>query len=197
MNSTVKTDKDIDFHAQWATGIVMQYKDDSGNLKTVKFTKEQVGDVLQVRDPLFSQLLEPYKSYAKTPDRIIQFIDGESAIKSVGEHCFSGFVHLKNVVLPVVETGKNYAFSSNSSLENLYICNLTGINNTTFYACSLLDYIDINSSTHYSISNIKDSSDPEYKEGQIVVPRNFPTAGQVSICVGRITKISRDDITVL
>lgn len=96
---------DLDLYAQWETGIIMQYIDDNGDLKTVKFTKEQIGDVLQVRDPMFNQLLEPYKSYAKTNDRIVQFIDGERVIKSVGECSFRGMKNLKNVVLPAVENG--------------------------------------------------------------------------------------------
>lgn len=197
INSTIHTDKDIDLYAQWETGIIMQYKDDNGDLKTVKFTKEQVGDVLQVRDPLFPQLLEPYKSYAKTPDRIIQFIDGEGVIPSVGEMCFYQFLNLKNVILPNAITTSTYPFAYDSNLENVNMKNLTGISNGTFAYTSKLTYINIDSSSHYTISNIKNRFDPEYKEGQIIVPNSFETNGQPSFFVTPITKIDRDDILVI
>lgn len=74
--------------------------------------------------------------------------------------------------------------------------NLTAISILTFSSTPKLSYIEVNSTTHHSISNIKNKLDPEYKEGQIIVPNSFETNGQPSFVVTPITKIDRDDILI-
>lgn len=197
INDELIKHNDYQIYAQWYSGILMIYRDESGQTKVHKFNINDLPTPFRITDYLspFS-LVEPFNTIlGGDKSRLLGFIDSNGEIKTITERCVNQCPNIEQIYLPGVTNWELYCFSGNSSLKNLTITNMPDIGNSTFYATNLT-YCRVDSSNRKSYPNTDKGVD--VYDDQIISTK--PQTGSyitVNAVVRKCKTIDRDDIQSL
>lgn len=194
INDELIKHNDYQIYAQWYSGILMIYRDESGQTKVHKFNINDLPNPFRITDYLspFS-LVEPFNTIlGGDKSRLLGFIDSNGEIKTITERCVYQCPNIEQIYLPGVTNSELYCFSDNSSLKNLTITNMSDIRYNTFYNTNLL-YCKVDSSNRKSYPNTDKGVD--VYDDQIISTK--PQTGSyitVNAVVKNCKTIDRDDI---
>lgn len=196
INDELIKHNDYQIYAQWQSGILMIYKDESGYTKIHKFNIDELPNPFKITDYLSPYpLIEPFNTILSgDKSRLLGFIDSNGEIKTITERCIYNCSKIEQIYLPGVTNNETYCFAYNSSLKNLTITNMSDIVSTTF-AGTNLTYCKVDSSNRKSYPNTDKGVDV-YND-QIIVTK--PQSGSyitVLAVVRNCETIDRDDIQI-
>ena len=185
---------DYQIYAQWYSGILMIYRDESGQTKVHKFNINELPNPFRITDYLSPYpLVEPFNTILGGDNsRLLGFIDSNGEIKTITERCVYQCPNIEYIYLPGITINESYCFANNKSLKNLTITNMQDIINETFYNTNLT-YCKVDSSNRKSYPNTDKGVD--IYNGQIIVTK--PQTGSyinVLAVVRNCNTIDRDDI---
>lgn len=194
INDELIKHNDYQIYAQWASGILMIYKDEVGQTKIHKFNLDDLPDPFRITDYLSPHpLVEPFNSIlGGDKSRLLGFIDSNGEIKRLSEFCIYACHNIEQVYLPGVTNSEPYCFAGNSSLKNLTITNMSDIGVTTFNVTNLT-YCKVDSSNRKSYPNTDKGVDVYNDQIIATAPQTGPYIN-VNAIVRNCSTIDRDDI---
>ena len=197
INDELIKHNDYQIYAQWYSGILMIYKDESGQTKVHKFNINELPNPFRITDYLSPYpLIEPFNTIlGGDKSRLLGFIDSNGEIKTITERCIYGCSKIEQIYLPGITNHETYCLAGNSSLKNLTITNMSDITNTTFSGTNLT-YCKVDSSNRESYPNTDKGVDV-YNDQIIVTKPQTGSYINVLAVVRNCKTIDRDDIQIL
>lgn len=197
INDELIKHNDYQIYAQWYSGILMIYRDESGQTKVHEFNLDELPNPFRITDYLSPYpLVEPFNTIlGGDKSRLLGFVDSNGEIKTITERCVYQCHNIEYIYLPGVTNNAVYCFAGNSSLRNLTITNMSDITNTTFSVTNLT-YCKVDSSNRESYPNTDKGVDV-YNDQIIVTKPQTGSYINVLTVVRNCKTIDRDDIQIL
>ena len=194
INDELIKHNDYQIYAQWYSGILMIYRDESGQTKVHKFNINELSTPFRITDYLSPYpLVEPFNTIlGGDKSRLLGFIDSNGEIKTIGEFGIYSCPNIEQVYLPGVTNNAIYCFAANNSLKNLTITNIPDIMTETFYNTNLT-YCKVDSSNRKSYPNTDKGVDVYNDQLIVTKPQTGPYI-TVNAVVRNCSTIDRDDI---